>query len=87
MAKRAIISSYRTIYPLLQISSRLVASTHFLKPAVVDPCLGRPNTQDIGGFLYESRRFFAKSRKKCNPFSISIIFYIEPCLKFETHII
>ncbi|KAL8231634.1 hypothetical protein R6Q57_001412 [Mikania cordata] len=62
--KRAIIS-YRNIHPLLRISPR---SSHFsavtcFRRTTGDPRPGLPNSPEIG-FLYESRRSFAKSRKK-----------------------
>ncbi|KAL8251361.1 hypothetical protein R6Q59_035054 [Mikania micrantha] len=62
--KRAIIS-YRNIHHLLRISPR---SSHFsaatcFRRTTGDPRPGLPNSPEIG-FLYESRRSFAKSRKK-----------------------
>ncbi|XP_071711466.1 uncharacterized protein [Rutidosis leptorrhynchoides] len=62
--RRAIIS-FRKCNPLLQIprrSSNFTAATYFLKTAV-NPRSDLPNSPAIG-FLYESRRHFAKSRKK-----------------------
>ncbi|XP_076949572.1 uncharacterized protein LOC143622264 [Bidens hawaiensis] len=61
--RRAIIS-YRNVYPLLRASRRSshAAATYFLRTAG-DP---RPYPSSLPeiGFLYESRRSFAKARKK-----------------------
>lgn len=62
--KRAIISC-RNIYPLLRTSRRIshfATSPYFLKTAT-DPRPGIPDSPAIG-FLFESRRSFAKARKK-----------------------
>ncbi|KAK9067364.1 hypothetical protein SSX86_014691 [Deinandra increscens subsp. villosa] len=62
--KRAVLS-YRSIHPLLRSSRRssnFAAATHFLRTAS-DPRPELPSSPGIG-FLYESRRSFAKSRKK-----------------------
>lgn len=62
--KRAVISC-RNIYPLFRTSRRIshfAASPYFLKTAT-DPRPGIPDSPAIG-FLFESRRSFAKARKK-----------------------
>ncbi|KAL9998594.1 hypothetical protein Hdeb2414_s0536g00913251 [Helianthus debilis subsp. tardiflorus] len=71
--KRAIIS-YRNIHPLIRASRRsshFAAATSSLRTAA-DLHPYRSSYPWIG-FLYESRRSFAKSRKKCNSLSIFLM--------------